>query len=88
MMSDIFDQEVVVPECFESSCLGAVVLGLYAIGKTDMGNRFNMVGSTHRHHPIKEHAEIYHQLLPILSKFHASWKRNMKRLRNSSRGFL
>ncbi|MEW9700415.1 gluconokinase [Paenibacillus sp. SI8] len=66
MMSDIFDQEVVVPESFESSCLGAVVLGLYAIGKIDSLNVVSMmVGATHEHKPIKEYAEIYHQLLPI-----------------------
>lgn len=32
MMSDIFDTELVVPESYESSCLGACVLGLKAIG--------------------------------------------------------
>lgn len=66
MMSDIFDQEVVVPESFESSCLGAVVLGLYGIGKIDSLEAVSrMVGATHEHKPVKEHAEIYHQLLPI-----------------------
>lgn len=66
MMADIFDQEVVVPESFESSCLGAVVLGLHAIGRADsLEIVASMVGSTHQHQPIKEHADIYHQLLPI-----------------------
>jgi gluconokinase len=66
MMADIFDQEVVVPESVESSCLGAAVLGLYAIGKTDsLGIVSNMVGATHVHKPIKGNAELYHQLLPI-----------------------
>ncbi|MNF98476.1 Xylulose kinase [compost metagenome] len=66
MMSDIFDQEVVIPESFESSCLGAVVLGLLAIGRTDnLDIVASMVGSTHQHQPVKEHADIYHQLLPI-----------------------
>lgn len=66
MMSDIFDQEVVVPESFESSCLGAVVLGLKALGHTESLDIVEgMVGSTHQHQPIKEHADIYHQLLPI-----------------------
>lgn len=32
MMSDIFDTELVVPESYESSCLGACVLGLKAVG--------------------------------------------------------
>ncbi|SEN37446.1 gluconokinase [Paenibacillus sp. OV219] len=66
MMADIFDQEVVVPESFESSCLGAVVLGLYATGRVDSLNVVSkMVGATHVHHPIGANAEIYHQLLPI-----------------------
>ena len=33
MMSDIFASEVVVPKSYESSCLGACILGLYATGK-------------------------------------------------------
>jgi gluconokinase len=66
MMADIFDQEVVVPESFESSCLGAVVLGLLAIGRADSFDIvFDMIGSTHRHHPVNEHAKVYKQLLPI-----------------------
>jgi gluconokinase len=66
MMADVFDQEVVVPESYESSCLGAVVLGLYAIGKADSLQIVSgMVGATHAHKPIKENAKIYHQLLPI-----------------------
>lgn len=66
MMADIFDQEVVVPESFESSCLGAVVLGLYALDRIDSFDAvFGMIGSTHRHEPVKEHASIYKQLLPI-----------------------
>ncbi|MCE5169794.1 gluconokinase [Paenibacillus profundus] len=66
MMADIFDQEVVVPESYESSCLGAVVLGLYAIGRSDSLHIVSdMVGATHEHKPIKENAELYHELLPI-----------------------
>ena len=65
-MADIFDQEVVVPESFESSCLGAVVLGMYATGLTDtLEVVFDMIGSTHKHEPIVKHADIYKQLLPI-----------------------
>ncbi|MBW4084131.1 gluconokinase [Paenibacillus sp. S150] len=66
MMADIFDQEVVIPESFESSCLGAVVLGLYATGRADTFDIvFQMIGSTHRHHPVTDHAKVYKQLLPI-----------------------
>ncbi len=69
IMADIFDQEVVVPQSFESSCLGAAVLGLYATGRAESLHIVSrMVGATYEHKPIREHAEIYHELLPIYIK--------------------
>jgi gluconokinase len=66
MMADVFDRDVVVPESFESSCLGAAVLGLYALGLADsLAVVEGMVGATHRHQPIAKNAAIYKRLLPI-----------------------
>lgn len=66
MMADVFDREVVVPESFESSCLGAAVLGLYALGRVDSLEVVGaMVGATHRHSPIQKNVALYRQLLPI-----------------------
>ncbi|MBU5673724.1 gluconokinase [Paenibacillus brevis] len=66
LMADIFDQQVTVPEEIESSCLGAAVLGLYALGDIDsLDVVASMVGSTFKHLPAKEHAAIYKDLLPI-----------------------
>ncbi|WP_322923463.1 gluconokinase [Paenibacillus campi] len=66
MMADIFEQEVSVPESIESSCLGAVVLGLYGLGRIESLDAVNgMIGSTHAHVPIPKHTHVYHQLLPI-----------------------
>ncbi|WP_261130122.1 gluconokinase [Bacillus sp. Marseille-Q3570] len=66
MLADIFDQEVFVPESHESSCLGAVILGMYAQGKIDsLEHVKTMVGSVHQHTPDPEHAEIYNELMPI-----------------------
>ncbi|MNE71659.1 Xylulose kinase [compost metagenome] len=66
MMADIFDQEVIIPESIESSCLGAVVLGLYATGRAEsLDIVFEMIGSTHQHQPVEAHAKVYKQLLPI-----------------------
>jgi gluconokinase len=66
MMADIFNQEVVVPETFESSCLGAVVLGMYALGEIeDFTIMSELVGSTHSHQPIADNVEIYQELIPI-----------------------
>ncbi|NMO94179.1 gluconokinase [Paenibacillus lemnae] len=66
MMADIFDQRVIVPESYESSCLGAVVLGLYATGRTDTLDIVGrMVGGTYEHRPIEKNAGLYKDLLPI-----------------------
>ncbi|GKU81847.1 gluconokinase [Niallia sp. NCCP-28] len=66
MMADIFDQEVTVPESFESSCLGAIVLGMYALGEIkDFSIMQELVGSTHSHEPIKENVDIYQDLTSI-----------------------
>ncbi|MBE9915413.1 gluconokinase [Paenibacillus donghaensis] len=86
MMADIFDQEVIVPESYESSCLGAVVLGLYALGKTDsLGIVSDMVGSTHQHAPIKENARIYHRLLPIFIKISRNLEEEYKAIADFQR---
>ncbi|GGH29845.1 gluconokinase [Paenibacillus segetis] len=66
MMADIFDQKIVIPESYESSCLGAVVLGLYALGHIDSFEIVkDMIGETYEHTPNKKHATIYKELLPI-----------------------
>ncbi|MFJ7668937.1 gluconokinase [Lysinibacillus sp. NPDC097195] len=66
MMADIFESEVTVPESYESSCLGACILGLYALGKIDSFEiAADMVGDTYTHTPIEEAAKEYRQLLPI-----------------------
>ncbi len=66
MMADIFASDVVVPESFESSCLGACILGLYASGNIDSFEMVSeMVGSTFKHTPKEEAMKEYRQLLPI-----------------------
>lgn len=66
MMADIFNQEVAVPESFESSCLGAIVLGMYALGKIDDFSIVKeWVGSTNEHTPNPVNAKIYQELKPI-----------------------
>ncbi|MGY0693382.1 gluconokinase [Virgibacillus sp. FSP13] len=66
LMADIFDKPVIVPESFESSCLGAVVLGMYAIEEIDDFQIVSeMVGNTNTHYPDSETTAIYQELLPI-----------------------
>ncbi len=66
MLADIFEQEVSIPESFESSCLGAAVLAMYSLGYIDdLSAVKNMVGVTDTHQPNYENSKIYRELLPI-----------------------
>lgn len=66
IMADIFNQKVTVPESIESSCLGAAVLGLYALKEIEsLSVVKEMVGDTHAHEPIKENVPVYEELMAI-----------------------
>lgn len=66
MLADIFDQDVIVPESFESSCLGACLLGLYALGEIDSFDVVEeLIGETHKHEPNPDSVEVYRKLMPI-----------------------
>lgn len=69
MLADIFNQDVVVPESYESSCYGAAILGLYALGKIpSLEYASTMLGETHRYHPIPENVEQYQQVIPLYNR--------------------
>ncbi len=66
MMADIFDQKVIIPESYESSCLGACILGLYGLGKIeDFDVVEQLIGQTHEHKPNPDHVKEYRKLMPI-----------------------
>lgn len=66
MLADVFEQDVTIPESFESSCLGAAVLGMYALGYVDnLSVVKKMIGVTDVHHPDENNFEVYRELLPI-----------------------
>lgn len=66
MLADIFEREVTIPESFESSCLGAAVLGMKSLGLIDdLTAVKEMVGVTKTHQPNEENYAAYRDLLPI-----------------------
>ena len=66
MLADVFDRDVVVPESIESSCFGAAMLGLHAMGcLDDLETVATLVGATHRHRPDPASVEAYAPLIPI-----------------------
>ena len=69
ILADIFNTEVHVPDHIESSCLGAVILGLKAIGAIrDFQIVNDWVGTTHVHKPLSKNVAIYKELIPIFSR--------------------
>jgi gluconokinase len=81
MMADIFNQKVIVPESFESSCLGAVVLGMYALEEIeDFSIMSKLVGSTFEHEPIEENIEIYQDLVNIYIRVSRSLEKEYEKM--------
>ena len=68
MLADVFDREVVIPESIESSCFGAAMLGLFALGELkSLDAVADLVGATHRHQPDASAAAAYARLAPIFA---------------------
>lgn len=89
MMSDIFESEVVVPESYESSCLGACILGLYALGKIESFEVVSeMIGSTYKHTPKAEAVKEYQQLLPIFINLSRVLTDDYTRIANYQRSLI
>lgn len=66
MLADVFNRAVTIPETYESSCFGAAILGLYALGRISSLERVtDMIGETHRHRPNPENVKRYQTVLPI-----------------------
>jgi len=69
MLADIFDREIIVPETYESACLGAAVLGLYALKEIASLNAVSeMLGENIRHRPHAANVEIYQQMIPLYDR--------------------
>ncbi|WP_425117363.1 gluconokinase [Alkalibacterium sp. f15] len=66
MLADVFDQEIHIPQTGESACLGAVVLGRYALGDIDdLSEVKNMVEMKETTEPNPDVVAIYKKLMPI-----------------------
>ena len=66
LLADIFEQEVSIPESYESSCLGAAVIGMESLGLIDSIEEVSkMIGVTNQHTPNEAHFPVYRELLPI-----------------------
>lgn len=66
ILADVFQTEVSIPEHTESSCLGAVLLGRFALGETEWLEEAPMETKQYEKvMPNHEHQEIYEELFNL-----------------------
>ncbi|MGF1536220.1 MAG: gluconokinase [Elainellaceae cyanobacterium] len=81
MLADVFDQTITIPETFESSCFGAAMLGLHALGYLDsLEDGLALVEEGDRHPPDEAAAQRYRTILPLYDKLLAQVKPLYERL--------
>ena len=69
LLADILNREIVVPERYESSCLGAAILGRYALRKiSSLDEVAQTICETHRHYPDPVNVERYQKIIPIYTR--------------------
>ena len=74
-----------MPESYESSCLGACVLGLKAIGKLMTSIIEEMVGTTNAHQPNQNTVAIYQELVKIFINISRSITESYSEIANFQR---
>jgi gluconokinase len=85
ILADVFNQEVMIPECHESSCLGAVVLGLYALNAIEsLHVASDFLGHSHCHHPISENVDQYRKILPVYTEILEQLQTSFEKIANLS----
>ena len=70
-MADVFGQEIVFPESYESSCRGAALLGMYALGAMDsLDVADEMTQVTTSHSPHKDDVAVYEELMKVFTRLY------------------
>lgn len=69
ILADVFAQEITVPASYESTCLGAAVLGLYALQKIpSLDVVSQMIGACKQQQPLPKNVEIYQKIIPLYNR--------------------
>ncbi|MGB3683720.1 MAG: gluconokinase [Rubrobacteraceae bacterium] len=71
IMADVYGLEISFPESYESSCLGAALLGMKALDVIDsLEAAQEMLEISTRHQPIEQNAALYEKLVQIFGKLY------------------
>ncbi len=69
MIADIFNTEVHISQTVESSALGAVLLGRFAMGElASLEEGVKLIGTAEINHPQANQVEVYQELIPLYEK--------------------
>lgn len=69
--ADVFNKEIVFPESYQSSCLGAALLGMKALGAIDSLDVVkSLVGSDTRQSPDPDDAQVYGKLVKTFARLY------------------
>jgi len=81
MMSDIFEKQVTVPVSYESSCLGAAVLGMIALKEMDrIEDIASLIGSEESHLPNEQTYPYYRPLKSLFTQLYVALEPHYKEL--------
>ncbi|MFN2489430.1 MAG: gluconokinase [Actinomycetota bacterium] len=84
--ADVFGSDVLFPKRHESSCFGAAVLAMFALGMIDsLGRVKDMVAIEHRHSPDAAAARVYAQLAEVFPSLYAGVEPHFGRLSDLQR---
>ncbi|KTE94004.1 hypothetical protein FE68_15210, partial [Staphylococcus aureus] len=73
--------DLVVPESYESLCLGACVFGLKAVGDIEGFSIVpSLVGATNTHTPIEENVTVYQEIESIFINLSRSLTENYEHI--------
>jgi gluconokinase len=86
IMADVYGREIVFPESYESSCWGAALLGMKAIGIIDsLDAADDMVQISTRHQPEDGNIDVYERLMGVFTRLYGSLEPEFKEISDLQR---
>lgn len=71
IMADVFGREIAFPNSYESSCWGAALLGMYAVGAIgSLDAAKQMTNIPTRHQPDEKNIRVYKELTEIFARLY------------------
>jgi gluconokinase len=71
IMADVFDKEILFPDSYQSSCLGAALLGMKALNSIDSLDVVkSMINVETRQKPDQDNARTYEKLMEVFTRLY------------------